>query len=196
MTTPEDRVAEIVAQRAGKPKPRKSRAKTTPKTTPKTDAADKPKKHAGGRPRKYVPAMLDEVLLSAVDGATWDAIGDACAIDPRTAEDWCNPEHPCYSAEFDRAVTRAKNKADNSMLTSLFHRGNGYDYSEEVATPSGRIVTVKRKLHSDVGAAKSWLANRIGWRGETQRVESDDPLLGILAAMRSGDDPPAAPEAD
>ena len=149
-----------------------------------------------GRPRKYVPAMLDEVLLSAAEGATWDAIGSACKISPKTAQDWCNTEHVAYNPVFHGAVTRAKDKADNMVLTSLFQSANGYDYTEQVAIPGVGVEEVRKRRHSDTPAAKSWLANRIGWRGETSRVEADDPLLGILAAMRSGDDSPAVPEAD
>ena len=123
-------VAKIVAERDGK----KPRAK---KVVPKEAPAEKPKI---GRPRKYDPAMLDEVLLSAIDGATWDAIGDACGIDPYTARDWCDPDSPTYEPAFHHAVKRANDKANNMTFTSLFHRANGYHYKEEVATPSGRKV--------------------------------------------------------
>jgi len=182
MGAEEDMVAAIVAKREGKPKPRKKAAKKPPAKI--------------GRPRKYTEAMLDEVLLSAAKGATWTAIGEACGIDDATAQDWCNPDHPTYCAAFHGAVTRAKNKADDVALSSLYGRATGYEYEEETATNSGRVVSVKKRMHSETAASKSWLANRIGWRGETSRVEADDPLLGILAAMRGRDDTPAVPEAD
>lgn len=183
-------VAEIVAAREGK-----SKRKTREAGAISLQVAPIKAPAKIGRPRKYVPAMLDEVLLSAADGATWDAIGEACCIDPRTAQDWCDPEGSTYNPDFHRAVTRAKDRADNLVLSALYSRATGYDYKEETATPSG-VRDLKKKLHPETAAAKSWLANRIGWRGETQRVEADDPLLAIFAAMRSGDDTPAVPETD
>ena len=187
MDANEQAVAAIVAARQGKTAKRGS--------AKKPQVAPRPKAKVG-RPRKYTPAMLDEVLLSASKGATWSAIGEACGIMPSTAQDWCNLESPRFNEAFSVAVTRAKSAASDAVLTSLFSRANGYDYQEEVATPSGRVVRLTKRLHPETAAAKSWLANTIGWRGETQRVESEDPLLGILAAMRGSDDVPAVPEAD
>ena len=167
MDANEKYVEAIVAKRAGVKPSAKSSQVAPNKVASKRDTKAK---HAGGRPRKYEPAMLEEVLLSAADGATWDAIGDACGVDPRTAQEWCEDGTPTYNAEFHRAVKRAKDKADNLTLSSLFHRANGYEYTEQVATPSGRIVELRKPLHPDPGSAKSWLANRISWSGETQNV--------------------------
>lgn len=176
----------MVARIAAKGKPAKRSGKPVKRAN--TDSKPNPV----GRPRAYDPAMLDEVLLSAASGATWDAIAEACGISVSAAKDWCDPESPTFNAQFLSAVTRAKDKADNLMLSSLYTSGVGYEYTEEELDKAGRIRTLKR-YKRDTGAAKSWLANRIGWRGETQRVEADDPLLGLLAAMRGDDDPPAVP---
>jgi len=163
MGAEEDLVAAIVAKREGKPAPKKPRKKAAKKPPAKV-----------GRPRKYTEAMLDEVLLSAAKGATWTAIGEACGIAAWTAQQWCDEESPVYHAEFHVAVTRAKHAADDVALTSLYSRVTGYEYEEECATPFG-ARTLKKRLHPDVGADKSWLANRIGWRGERTAHEVSGP---------------------
>jgi hypothetical protein len=124
-----------------------------------------------GRPSEYRPEMLDKVLLSAVDGATWQAIGEACDIDPRTAERWCDADETCYNEEFRRAVTRAKAKADEAVLTSHFHTAIGFDYTEDVAVPGLGLLKATKRKHGETAAQKSWLANRIGWVGEKSTSE-------------------------
>ena len=149
------------------------------------------------RPRKYTPAMLDKVLLSAADGATWDAIARNCGIDVATAKRWSTEGEATFEPAFCAAVTLAKDAADNAMLASLFHLGIGYDFKEQVVVPGKGLRTATKRKHGETAAAKSWLANRIGWRGETQRVETEDPMLAIIAAMMgSSDGVPAVPEAD
>ena len=161
MDKAEERVAEIVAARSAE-EPLVASNETV-------EEAVAPEPNKGGRPRKYNPAMLDEVLLSAAKGATWEAIGEACGIDPMTAKDWCDKTSPRYSEAFSIAVTRARNKADDVMLTSLYTSGIGYTYEEQALDRNGRVQTLTQ-YKRDPGSAKSWLANRIGWSGETQNV--------------------------
>jgi hypothetical protein len=132
-----------------------------------------------GRPTEYRPEMLDKVLLSAADGATWQAIGEACEIDPRTAERWCDANDPCYNEQFCRTVTRAKAKADEAVLSSHYHTALGYDYTEDVAVPGLGLLKATKHKHGDTAAQKSWLANRVGWVGD--RSASEVTMNGRLS---------------
>ena len=138
-----------------------------PLVAPESEA---PEKHAGGRPTVYDPAMLEAVLLSAAEGATWEAIAKACGIDRTTAIDWCDAESPRFNPEYSDSVKRARDAANEAMLTSLYKSGIGYGYKEDAVAPGIGVVKVEKVKHGDVGAMKSWLANRIGWTGETQNL--------------------------
>jgi hypothetical protein len=74
------------------------------------------------------------------------------------------------------------------MLTSHYHSGRGYDFTEEALTPSGKVVEVKRRKHGEVPAQKSWLANRLGWVGD--RSASEVNVRGQVTVA------PKTPEAD
>ena len=57
----------------------------------------------------------------------------------------------------------------------LFHSGIGFDFEEEAICPGVGVVKLTKRKHGDVGANKSWLANRIGWRGERTAHEVSGP---------------------
>ena len=136
------------------------------------------------------------VLLSAADGATWEAIAAACGVATSTAQDWCDEDSPRYDHGFSVAVTRAKAKADDLVQSSLFKTACGYDYEEDACSPGIGVVKVSRYSRPEVGAMKLWLTNRrpAEW-ADKQTHEMNDPILGLLAMMR-GDDGAAVPKAE
>ena len=140
--------------------------------------------------------MLQAVLLSAADGATWEAIAEACGIAPSTARDWCDEHSLRFNEPFAQAVARARDKADDLVLTSLFRTGTGYEYTEDAVAPGIGVVTVTKRKHGEVAAQKSWLANRIGWKSERNAVEisgasgAEITLVSIISEIADADRPP------
>ena len=69
--------------------------------------------------KKHVAA----VLLSAVDGATWNAIAARCEVSEKTVRTWADPEkgHPA----FVEAVELAKSASNDAVKTGLFRNATG-----------------------------------------------------------------------
>lgn len=172
----------MIAPAGGKPKkngkhPKKKprEKKTKIETPPPVQAPQSPlpgDNYRFGRPSKLTKSLLDKIVLACRLGATNEQLSEIFDINPDTIATWMKNKH------FSEAITRAKAEPDDKMEASLFKRGLGYTYVEEVATKHG-VEKIHRRMHGDVDAIKFWLKNRRKERWRDKEDTGPAPIASI-----------------
>jgi len=141
-----------------------------------------------GRPSKYQPEYVNQVVKLCRLGATDKAIADFFEVNEDTINEW-KKRHP----EFSEALKRGKLQADAEVADKLFQRATGYSHPDvDIKVISGKIRKTKLIKHypPDTTAAIFWLKNRAKeiWR-EKQHIQFDpeeateEQLDRIVAAI-------------
>jgi hypothetical protein len=143
-----------------------------------------------GRPTDYRPEYIDDAREMAEAGFTDQQMMDFFGCSKPTFYRW-QKRFP----EFRNAIKVAKEGPDDEMERSLFHRGKGYEWTEqqafklkEVSWEDGNkvererveVVDVRRVVPPDSTAAIFWLKNRRGWKDKS---EVDHGITDALAAL-------------
>lgn len=123
---------------------------------------------AVGRPTEYDPSYVELAATLALNGATDDEIADEIGVSVRTIARWYG-KYP----EFRQAVKYGKERADERVERSLYHRAVGFEMDTvKIGFFEGSPVFAEHREYypPDVGAAKMWLTNRKGdeWRDKVQ----------------------------
>ncbi len=139
---------------------------------------------AGGRPTEYRPKYAEQAATLAINGATDDEIADEIGVSVRTISRWYN-KYP----EFRQAVQYGKERADERVERSLYHRAVGFEADTvKIGFFEGIPVFAEHRefFPPDVGAAKMWLTNRKAkeWREKVDLNVTGDPLAELLAEFR------------
>lgn len=116
-------------------------------------------------------------------GATDDEIADQFGVSYETFKAW----RRLYKG-FDKALDEGRSSVDADVTVSLFKLTQGFEYTEETATPKGGIVEVKRYAKPEFSAARYWLENRRPdlWRSaSTTRVTGRDDNTPIGMKVES-----------
>lgn len=131
---------------------------------------------AKGRPSKFNEETAKQAIEAAAEGKTDSQIAEIIGICPRTLDYW-KGKYP----DFLRALKKAKKKADDLVVASLFRRATGYYHPEEKVffdAKSGIVTRVETLRHypPDTTAAIFWLKNRRPdrWR-DAHRLEHQNP---------------------
>ncbi|MBC8488611.1 MAG: hypothetical protein H8D45_21505 [Bacteroidetes bacterium] len=131
------------------------------------------KKHAGGRPSKFNTIPLKEIEKLSGYGFTDEQIADVFDICVATLKNY--KQNPKFLA----ALKKGKEKADNYVVGSLFHRAIGYSHPEvQLFCYKGKIVQKEIMKHypPDPTAMIFWLKNRqpANWRDRTEIEHSGE----------------------
>jgi len=158
-----------------------------------------PKKPDGsqavGRPSGFQPEYVQQARKLAEAGFTDEQMANWFEICVKTFYNW-TVAHP----EFLQAVKVGKDAPDDRTERSLYHRANGYEWTEEVPikvkeieydagrkvkeTERVEVVKVRKQMPPDTAAAIFWLKNRRkeAWR-DKQPSDGDglnEQLLGAF----------------
>ena len=108
---------------------------------------------------------LTKIKAWARNGMTNEQIAQQMGCSRQTLQKWIK-ETP----EMDAALREGKELVDIKVENSLLKRAMGFEYTEEVATPSGEVLKVQRYEKPDVTAIIFWLKNRKPnvWRNKEQ----------------------------
>lgn len=129
-----------------------------------------------GRPTKYKAEYAKQAAKLCVLGATDAQLADFFEVSVSTINLW-----KIQHKEFSESVKLNKEKADELVEQSLYHRALGYEHDEvDIRVVSGEIVqTPIRKFYPpDSTAAIFWLKNRKpkDWR-DKQEVEHSGSVV-------------------
>lgn len=197
------------------PKPGSKRKKATkPKAAPvvmlaagaddariEGKAPQEEQRRGPGNPGKYKPEFVEQARKLSEAGFTDEQMADWFEICIRTFYNW-TAKHP----DFLQAIKMAKDAPDDRTERSLYHRANGYEWTEEVPTKvkdieyeNGRklretervvITKVKRFTPPDPTSSIFWLKNRRPgtWRDKKEvEVNPHEDWLSKVAAMEGAD---------
>jgi hypothetical protein len=158
-------------------------------------------KRGRGNPGKWKPEFVEVARALAVAGFTDEQMADHFEICTKTFYNW-TAKHP----EFLQAIKMAKDAPDDRTERSLYHRANGYEYTEEVPVKvkdieyeNGRkvketerveLVKVKRFTPPDPTSGIFWLKNRRPdiWRDKKELdVNPHEDWLARLASVEGAD---------
>lgn len=138
----------------------------------------KPKaKRELGRPSSFRKEFVVQAQKLCELGATEFEIAQFFKVTTVTLWRW-----RAQYADFCNAMGVGKEKADNRVEASLYHRAVGYNFhSEKVMSYQGDIIRAPIVEHvpPDVGAASLWLRNRRAgvWR------DAPDPTINVLISL-------------
>ena len=73
---------------------------------------------------------------------------------------------------FSYCLNKHRNKAVIDVENSLFKAANGFEYTEQSATPSGKVVTLNKQKTPDTAAIKFFLTNRdpANWKNKVEQT--------------------------
>lgn len=158
-----------------------------------TEMQDEP---AGlGRPTLYKPEYVEQARKLCMLGATDPQIADFFGVTKRTIERW-RVQHE----DFCRAITTAKEEADNAVERSLYQKAMGYEQpAVKVFMPAGAEKPVyapyREQVAPDTAAAIFWLKNRRRdkWRDRTEQEHThvhtiSEAFEGLIKKLRPGED--------
>ena len=133
-----------------------------------------------GRPSKFKPEMAERARTMATAGAVDWEIAVALGISLTSLYTW-KAQHP----DFDKALQRGKDVADDVVEAALFRRATGYSHDAvKILQNAGEAVVVPYVEHvaPDTNAAKFWLLNRrpTKWRDRQEVEHSGSLTLGDL----------------
>lgn len=146
------------------------------------------KRHAGGRPTKYLRQYVRVAGKLAEHGASMGEIADALSVDYSTLYVW-KDAHP----EFFESIKTALDRENGDVRLSLYQRARGVTVTETRKSESSAgttKTTIKRQLPPDPTAMIFWLANRDPehWK----RNRDGDHAAGAWPADPNEPDPKAA----
>lgn len=137
----------------------------------------KPRKE--GRPTKFEPQMLEQVVKLCRLGAKDKELADFFHVSEQTLNTWkkTNPE-------FLESMTEGKELSDANIAHSLYHRAKGYEHDDvHVSNFQGEVTLTPIRKHypPDTAAATLWLKNRRPdlWRDRVEHTGPDGGPLDI-----------------
>ena len=138
-----------------------------------------------GRPSEYREEYVTLAATLAVNGATDDQIADEIGVSVRTIARWYN-KHP----EFRQAVAYGKERADERVERSLYHRAVGFEMDTvKIGFFEGSPVFAEHREYypPDTNAAKLWLMNRKPneWREKIDHDHSGQIVHEIRGGMKA-----------
>jgi transcriptional regulator with XRE-family HTH domain len=138
-----------------------------------------------GRPPEYREEYVVEARKLCQLGATDDDLADFFEVSRMTIKRW-ETGYP----EFNKALKRGKEAADDRVERSLYARATGYTYdSEKIFNNEGDITRVNTLEHvpPDVTACIFWLKNRrpAEWRDKTDHDHNHQHQLNLQGANMS-----------
>lgn len=148
-----------------------------------------------GRPSLYKPEYAEQAAKLCKLGATDVDLADFFGVSTRTVERWKTSKE-----DFCRAITMAKDEADDAVERSLYHRARGYEQEAvKIFMPAGAAKPVyakyREKVAPDTGAAIFWLKNRRRdkWRDRTEQehthnVTISEAFEGLIKRLIPGSD--------
>lgn len=121
---------------------------------------------------RIVQPKLDVIEGWMRAGLTLDDVAHNLGISPVTLFKY-RDEHP----ELSEALNNGKAVADIRVENALYKSATGYTFTDEVATPSGKVVQVTKYEKPNVTAAIFWLKNRkpSDWRDQRNIEHSTEP---------------------
>lgn len=133
----------------------------------------------------FLPSNEHLVKMIAMQGADDEEIAAMFGVPYEHFKAW----RKLYPS-FNDALNQGRLSVDAEVTYALYKQTQGFEYSEETATPKGGIVTVKRFARPDTSAQKYWLENRRPdlWRtASTTRVtgKNDDTPVGMKIETRN-----------
>ncbi|HEY8343369.1 MAG TPA: helix-turn-helix domain-containing protein [Calditerricola sp.] len=145
-----------------------------------------------GRPSEYRAEFAAQAEKLCELGATDNEIAEFFGVSVRTIHRWKHDHE-----EFCHSIKAGKDKADERVVRSLYHKANGYDYVEEQAIKikvdqykeEVRVVPVTKHQPADTAAAVFWLKNRrkFDWRDRHEVTGEDGGPLQVVI-RRYGED--------
>lgn len=130
---------------------------------------------------KYEEWMTEEGLLLiegwARDGMTDEQIFGKIGISKQTFYDW-KKRFP----DFSDSLKKGKELVDRMVENALLKSALGFEYEEDVATPKGDVVTVRKYERPNTTAQIFWLKNRKPneWRDKQQIEHSGEAGVRII----------------
>lgn len=132
-----------------------------------------------GRPTDYKPEYAEQAAKLCALGATDIELADFFGVDVRTVYRWKHKHD-----EFCQALNAGKEKADERVINSLYHRAIGYEQDEvKIFMPAGADAPVyapfRAKVAPDVTAAIFWLKNRKpdDWRDKQEHQHAGQVIM-------------------
>lgn len=153
-------------------------AKRVRKTAAKPKAAPKVEGATVGRPSAYKPEYAAQAEKLCLLGAKDDEIADFFGVSTRTIYRW-QVEHE----EFSQSLKATKEKSDDRVVRSLFHRATGYSHPDvDIRVVDGVVIKTDIIKHypPDTTAMIFWLKNRkkIEWRDKHELSgDPDAPMV-------------------
>jgi hypothetical protein len=135
------------------------------------------RKSNAGRPTVYRKVFAEQATKLCELGATDYELAKFFAVSTITLWRW-----KLSNEEFCKAVQVGKEKSDDRVKMSLYHRAVGYNFdAEELFSYQGEIIRANTVKHvpPDPGAALNWLKNRRPdeWRERT------DTTVNVLISL-------------
>jgi len=145
------------------------------------------KKNKGGRPTKFKPEFIEQVIHLCKLGATNVEIAEALNVSLATIKNWMKSDD-----EFLAAVKEGKHLADQRVAKALFSRAVGCHVPDsDIRVMDGEIVITPLKKHfpPDTTACMAWLHNRDrdNWKPRKAFDDSDsnaaDDIVSALSEI-------------
>lgn len=148
-----------------------------PSTKPRSQRTANSSKRSRGRPSAFKPEYCRQAQKLCDLGATDEEIAEFFGTSARSLYRW-KERHP----EFCQALKAGKEKADERVIRSLYHRAVGYTYDAiQINVFQGVPVITPHKEHvpPDVTAAIFWLKNRQPEKWRDKHEHSHDGTLDV-----------------
>lgn len=131
----------------------------------------------GGRETLFKAEYVEQAEKLSMLGATDVEIADFFGVDRSTLYRW-----KLAHEEFRDALKVGKEKADERVVSSLYHRALGYSHPDvDIRVIEGEIVQTKLVKHypPDTAAAIFWLKNRRkeDWRDKQEHEHSGQVVM-------------------
>lgn len=139
---------------------------------------------AGGRPTKLTAAVSREIVDAIATGVPSDTAAACAGVHPRTFYEWLaagrKPDASKVHRQFAQAVTRARARAEATMLDVIRRHAVGFEVTESRAVRKANGATetsfIKREFKSWEAAA--WILahrNPRRWANRVYRIEPEEP---------------------
>ncbi len=133
----------------------------------------------------FLPSNEHLVKMIAMQGADDEEIARMFDVPYEHFKAW----RQLYPS-FNEALNKGRLSVDAEVTYALYKQTQGFEYTEQTATPKGAIVEVKKFNRPDTSAQKYWLENRRPdlWRtASTSRVtgKDDDSPIGVKVETRN-----------
>lgn len=88
---------------------------------------------------------------------------------------------------FSYCLMKHRGAAIKTVENSLFKACNGFEYTEQSVTPSGKVVTLKKMKTPDVGGIKFFLTNRDSenWKNKVESTHQvGESMSGMVFSIK------------